>query len=110
MPATIVNIQWNAGTSSWSGASASISKSAGIIFNVAIGNTSGVRICLSNSNVFGVTYLDYNTNGNQTPAVTGNVGASSSYHLQNYGTACVPQITAAEPYAIDIGTAVPKDT
>jgi|ERR1019366_115248 hypothetical protein len=109
MPTT-VNIQWNSATNKWqaSPASVNISTSGGIVFNMAFPPTkTGVRICFSNSNVFGVNYLEYTTTGNQTPAVTGSVNQSSPYHCQDAGTTCVPQITADEPYDVII-TSSPK--
>lgn len=113
MPATTVNITYNNGLNKWQSntANAAISKSGGIIFN--IGNipngVSGVRICLSNSNVFGVTFLEYTSNGNQQPAVTGSVGQSSGYNLQNAGSACSASITDDDPYEVTITSSVEED-
>ena len=109
MPTT-VNIQWNSATNKWQANPpiAHISKSGGIIFNIAFPPTkTGVRICFSNSNVFGVNFLEYTTTGNQTPPVTGSVNQSSPYHLQDAGTVCVPSITLTEPFDVII-TSTPK--
>src|SRR6187455_1008970 len=105
MPTT-VNIQWNAGQNKWqaSPSSAGISKSGGIIFNIGnipAGKT-GVRLCYANSNVFGVSFLEYTSAGNNSPAVTGSVNQSSPYHCQDGGTTCVPQTDDTEPFDVTI--------
>jgi hypothetical protein len=104
MPTT-VNIEWNSGTSQWTANPriAKISKSGGIIFNIAFPPSKpGVRICFSNSDVFGKPSLEYTTTGDKTPPVTGSVDQSSPYHCQDAGTPCVPSLTLAEPFDVII--------
>jgi hypothetical protein len=105
---TNVNISWNSGTNQWTAnpQTANISKSGGIQFNIAFPTPTktGVRICFDNSNVFGVNFLEYTSQGNQTPSVTGSVGQSSGYHCQDAGTTCRPSSAADEPFDVTIGS------
>ena len=105
MPTT-VNIQWNAGPNKWQASppSVGISISGGIIFNIGAipAGKTGVRLCFANSNVFGVSFLEYTSAGNKTPPVTGSVNQSSPYHCQDAGTTCVPQSADTEPFDVTI--------
>jgi hypothetical protein len=108
-----VNITYNSGTNTWQAnpPSQGFAKSQGITFN--IGNIpsgkTGVRLCFSNTAVFGVSFLEYTTSGNKSPNVTGALNASSPYHCQDAGTTCVPQSTATEPFDVTItSTPFPK--
>lgn len=110
MPTT-VNIQWNSATNKWQANPpiAHISKSGGIIFDVAFPPSKpGVRLCFSNSDVFGTNVLEYTTTGHKTPAVTGNLNQSSPYHCQDAGTVCVPQTTLDEPFDVIITSSTGK--
>ena len=104
MPNTPINISFANGQWQANPSSATVSKAGGVTFNVAASpGKTGVLICFSNSNVFGVTSLQY-ASGRYSPTITGSVGQSSTYHLQDYGSTCTPGITGTDPFAIDIGS------
>jgi hypothetical protein len=79
--------------------SQSISKSAGVTFHTSV----ACRVCLANSNVFGVSSIDLAV-GDKNPPVTGAIGASSGFHIQDAGTTCQPQVTEDEPFLVTIGS------